>query len=70
MPVHEYIEYMKVLGLRLYIPGDLIRNMNIGYNPTYNSKQRTLEVHILDFDKDIYGDELQVEFVITILPRL
>ena len=37
--------------------------MNIGYNPTYNSKQRTLEVHILDFDKDIYGDELQVEFV-------
>ena len=37
--------------------------MNIGYNPTYNSKQRTLEVHILDFDKDIYGEELRVEFV-------
>ena len=37
--------------------------MNIGYNPTYNSKKRTLEVHILDFDKDIYGEELRVKFV-------
>ena len=37
--------------------------MNIGYNPTYNSKERTLEVHILDFDQDIYGEELRVEFV-------
>ena len=37
--------------------------MNIGYNPTYNSKERTLEVHILDFNKDIYGEELRVEFV-------
>ena len=37
--------------------------MNIGYNPTYNSKERTLEVHILDFNQDIYGEELRVEFV-------
>ena len=37
--------------------------MNIGYNPTYNSKERTLEVHILDFNKDIYGEELRVEFI-------
>ena len=37
--------------------------MNIGYNPTFDSKQRTLEVHILDFNKDIYGEELRVEFV-------
>ena len=37
--------------------------MNIGCNPTYNAKQKTLEVHILDFEKDIYGDELRVEFV-------
>ena len=37
--------------------------MNIGCNPTYNSKERTLEVHILDFNQDIYGEELRVEFV-------
>ena len=37
--------------------------MNIGYNPTFDSKQRTLEVHILDFNQDIYGEELRVEFV-------
>ena len=37
--------------------------MNIGYNPTFASKERTLEVHILDFNKDIYGEELRVEFI-------
>ena len=37
--------------------------MNIGYNPTFAAKQRTLEVHILDFNQDIYGEELRVEFV-------
>jgi len=37
--------------------------MNIGYKPTYNSKERTLEVHLLDFNQDIYGEELRVEFV-------
>ena len=37
--------------------------MNIGCNPTFAAKQRTLEVHILDFNQDIYGEELRVEFV-------
>tara|TARA_Y100001968_G_C19410504_1_gene746037 strand:- start:791 stop:1732 length:942 start_codon:yes stop_codon:yes gene_type:complete len=37
--------------------------MNIGYNPTYHAKQKTLEVHVFDFEKDIYGDELRIEFV-------
>ena len=37
--------------------------MNIGLRPTVDGKQVTLEVHILHFDRDIYGQTLTVEFV-------
>ena len=37
---------------------------NIGYNPTINEqKERRLEVHILDFNEEIYGEELEISFV-------
>jgi riboflavin kinase/FMN adenylyltransferase len=36
---------------------------NIGTNPTFNSGGRKLEVHILDFSKDLYGQDLTIEFV-------
>ncbi len=37
--------------------------MNIGTRPTYGSHPRTLEVHVLNFDGDLYGHRLTVEFV-------
>ena len=37
--------------------------MNIGYNPTFNSSEKTIEVHILDFNKDIYGIDVRVSIV-------
>lgn len=39
--------------------------MNIGVKPTFSDDEinPTLEVHILDFDTQIYGDEVRVEFV-------
>lgn len=38
--------------------------MNIGYRPTVTNEQELrLEVHIFDFDKDIYGEQLRVEFI-------
>jgi riboflavin kinase/FMN adenylyltransferase len=36
---------------------------NIGPNPTFLEQQRKLEVHLLDFQGDLYGAELVVEFV-------
>lgn len=37
---------------------------NIGHNPTINEqKERRLEVHILDFDEEIYGEQLEITFV-------
>jgi riboflavin kinase / FMN adenylyltransferase len=37
---------------------------NLGYKPTFheNDQSQTLEVHLFDFDSDIYGKEIQVEF--------
>ncbi|PRY12323.1 riboflavin kinase/FMN adenylyltransferase [Pontibacter ummariensis] len=37
--------------------------MNIGHRPTVEGKQLRLEVHLLDFNKDLYGQQLTVEFV-------
>ena len=35
---------------------------SIGTNPTFNGKEQTIETYILDFDKDIYGEKITVEF--------
>jgi riboflavin kinase/FMN adenylyltransferase len=37
--------------------------VNIGVRPTFGVNARAVEVHILDFEEDIYGDEVTVEFV-------
>jgi riboflavin kinase/FMN adenylyltransferase len=36
---------------------------NIGYSPTFDDHEFTVEVHILDFDNDIYGQEIRVNFI-------
>ncbi len=37
--------------------------MNIGTNPTFADSRRSLEVHLFDFNKDIYGQRLDVSFL-------
>ncbi len=37
--------------------------MNIGMNPTVNGSKQTIEVHFLDFDKDIYNENLQINLL-------
>lgn len=38
---------------------------NIGYRPTFNNKPENplVETHLLDFNGDIYGDEIQIDFI-------
>lgn len=37
---------------------------NIGYNPTLNAQEnKRLEVHIIDFNEEIYGEELEISFI-------
>lgn len=36
---------------------------NIGYSPTFDDHIFTVEVHILDFNQDIYGKDIRVNFI-------
>ncbi|SIT06827.1 riboflavin kinase / FMN adenylyltransferase [Zobellia uliginosa] len=37
--------------------------MNIGYNPTVEGKEKTIEINFFDFDQDLYGQELQIDIL-------
>ena len=37
--------------------------MNMGYKPTFKHREHSIEVHLLDFEETIYGENLQVRFV-------
>ena len=37
--------------------------MNIGNNPSLTFKKHSIEVHIFDFDSDIYNEQIEVRFV-------
>ncbi|PXF59687.1 MAG: riboflavin biosynthesis protein RibF [Deltaproteobacteria bacterium] len=37
--------------------------MNIGYNPTFGGQDLGAEVHIFDFEKDIYGHPIKLDFI-------
>lgn len=42
---------------------------NIGYNPTFGNQSITVETHILDFDRDIYGKTVTFQFVKRLRPE-
>ncbi|MCL2670021.1 MAG: riboflavin kinase, partial [Syntrophaceae bacterium] len=37
--------------------------LNIGFNPTFDGGERTIEVHLLDFKEDLYGQILDLLFI-------
>ena len=43
--------------------GELPAMMNIGTRPTFDGRNRTLEVNIFDFDGDLYGQTVIITFV-------
>jgi riboflavin kinase/FMN adenylyltransferase len=45
---------------------------NIGFNPTFTPERQTpsLEAYLLDFDRDIYGQQVKLEFVARIRDEL
>jgi riboflavin kinase/FMN adenylyltransferase len=60
---HEYV--MPALGVyigEVNVYGKWYRAMiNIGFNPTFNLRNKmSIEAHILDFDQDIYGENIRV----------
>ncbi len=37
--------------------------VNVGPNPTFGDQENKVEVHILDFDENVYGEPLEVSFL-------
>lgn len=54
-----------VYAVRAEVGGAIVGGAaNVGRNPTFGpGAPRTVETHLLDFDRDVYGEKLRVEFV-------
>ncbi|HBS54100.1 MAG TPA: riboflavin biosynthesis protein RibF [Flavobacterium sp.] len=53
-----------VYVVRAEIDGKTIYGMmNIGFNPTVQGKKKTIEVHLFNFDSDIYNCKIQVSIL-------
>lgn len=60
-----YAVWARPAGATEWLPGA----MSIGVRPTFGGQARTLEVHLLDWDGDLYGRDLEVEFVDWLRPE-
>jgi riboflavin kinase / FMN adenylyltransferase len=68
LPSNKLVPAQGVYGVRVsgkdINQGDAIAGvMNIGNRPTVNGLEQTIEVHILDWQGDLYGQELTVELL-------
>lgn len=66
---HKLIPGKGVFAVRVTLTGrkgPLGGMLNIGIRPTFNGNGRSIEVNILNFEGDIYGEELEIEFVARI----
>jgi len=58
-----------VYGVRFTVGGQVYQGvMNVGIKPTFEleKKEKSLEVHIFDFKREIYGEKVEVEFLFFI----
>ena len=47
-----------------YINGKAYQSMtNVGKHPTFGGNQRTVEVYVLDYHRDLYGHELKIDIM-------
>jgi FAD synthase len=44
--------------------------VNVGVRPTFGGGELLIEGHLLEFDEEIYGEELTLEFVEYLRPEL
>lgn len=62
--VYMLIEHRGVYAVKVEVEGVMYSGMcNIGVRPTFNLSDVIYEVNIFDFDKDIYGEEIRIEFI-------
>ncbi len=61
---HKLIPAFGVYAVNVFYKNDMYQGMlNIGNRPTVDGTNMTIEVNIFEFDKEIYGEELRVDFI-------
>ncbi len=66
---HETLPPEGVYAAVGYLGKRLLRGMvHIGPRPTFKDKERSLEVHFLNFHRNIYGSEIELIFLAKIRP--
>ncbi len=60
-----------VYAVRVNVEGQTFGGMaSIGYNPTFGEQPMTVEAHIFDFDRFIYGLPLSLDFIAHLRPMV
>lgn len=60
---HKLIPANGVYAVKVLYQGAEYKGMlNIGMRPTVDGEEKTIEVHIINFDADIYGEEISLVF--------
>lgn len=67
--IHIEEDYKLIPKIGVYVVRAVVNNetvfgmMNIGFNPTVNGEKQTIEVHLFNFDKDIYDQKIEVSLL-------
>jgi riboflavin kinase/FMN adenylyltransferase len=63
-PINEIVPQTGVYAVRvIWRDASLNGVANVGYNPTFGNDALSVEAHLFDFQTDLYGDTIRVEFV-------
>jgi riboflavin kinase/FMN adenylyltransferase len=63
-PKHSIIPAHGVYAVRLFVRDRFYDGIaNIGMRPTFDKNVLTIEVHVFDFDEDIYGEDISLYFI-------
>ncbi|MBX6422726.1 bifunctional riboflavin kinase/FAD synthetase [Thermosulfurimonas sp. F29] len=69
-PPEKLLPARGVYAVRVCLKGKIFFGvMNIGEKPTFGGHRLSLEVHIFEFESDIYGERLSVEFIDFLRPE-
>lgn len=70
-PERKVIPAIGIYAALAHVEGEVHRAaVNVGTRPTFGAGELLIEAFLLDFDGDLYGKELTVEFVEYIRPEL
>jgi riboflavin kinase/FMN adenylyltransferase len=63
-PINEIVPQTGVYAVRVIWRDARLNGVaNVGYNPTFGNDALSVEAHLFDFQTDLYGDTIRVEFV-------